>query len=1286
MTVLRKLLRYCLVWLLPATAMLVAVAAGFALWLVGTQPGTRLLLTTAAEQLDGQAEGISGSVLGGLDVARLRLAVGGAAIDAGALRLEVDWHALRQRRLHVRDLSVGELHVALTTQPDEVAEPDAPPLTQLALPLDVTVDRLAVGTFALTRDGQPLPVSVEGLAASLDGGAQGARLRIDHVSVAHALGRADLRGSLALSQLAEPWPFEADLQADVLGAGPDSPLCVDAMLARGGPAAGTGAAQGAGVGTGKAGTKAGSPARGGKAAVAEDKAVDGKAAGSRPADGKTGDGKTVGEKATGGNSAGGTPTGGAKTAALAADPPHTVAGAQACTVRLQAQAAGSLEHVDAMLSASGGRLTLQARAGLAPQQAFPLRTAQVDLQRDGKRMLAAMLDWQPVAGEPGLDRLAATLQADGLDLGELLGPDLPAALLNARATLQAEVAGLHTLRRAAVDLSIGEGSRWNRQPLSGKLAGRLETAAATAAADPPSATGPQDPSATPAASSGGLPGLPAGWRLEDLDADLRLGPNRVRAQGRLDEAAGGVTLDAAAPSLAAFWPGLSGGATLKARVDGSVPRHRATLEAGYRPAGARAGQLGSAPAQVALALDGGWGVAAGQGDALRGWHGTLTRLRAASAGFTLALQRPMALAYVPDAVAPRWQLEAGATALALDFPGGQRAELAHGGSRLGGARWETAGRIDALRLTAPMVRQVERALDPAAAPRGAVRPARRGEAASRGITLDASWDLRFAGTLSGKARIARRDGDLAIPGDPPVALGLRRLALDLTATPAGAAASRLEAVLDLGTERMGSVRGQASAVLATPAGGGMALDRRQPIRASLDADIDDLAWVGLFTGDAIDIGGELDANLQAQGTLGGDWSASGTMRGRKLRVVRVDDGVRLIDGTLQARLDGNRFILDSLRFPASLRVIPTEWRTREWITTNPDAKNGYIEASGQWELDASRGKVRARLHRFPVLQRSDRYAMISGTLDLDAELPRISLTGDLTADAGWFSLEVLRGVPTLDDDVQVVRAGDKEAGEPAPSPMQIAMDVKVDMGPRFYITGMGLDAGLLGSIRIQMADGRLTGMGALRTRGGGIEAYGQKLRLRRGVLTFQGRLDNPLLDIEALRTGEQVEAGVRVSGTAQRPRIDLVSYPDVSDVEKLSWLVLGRGPDEGGGDTALLLSVGTALLGGGEPFYKQFGLDDVSVRSGTLGSSGSLLPDRTVAGAVNRDSDSELATQFIVASKRFANGITLSVEQAMAGSETVGRASYRLARGLSLDLKGGGVNGIALVYRVLFGR
>src|SRR5690606_3074347 len=145
----------------------------------------------------------------------------------------------------------------------------------------------------------------------------------------------------------------------------------------------------------------------------------------------------------------------------------------------------------------------------------------------------------------------------------------------------------------------------------------------------------------------------------------------------------------------------------------------------------------------------------------------------------------------------------------------------------------------------------------------------------------------------------------------------------------------------------------------------------------------------------------------AQGTLNGKWNTAGTIRGQALRVVRIDDGVRLIDGTLSAHLDGTRLVLDSLRFPASLRVMPDEWRTKEWVTSNPDAKDGYAEATGQWDLQTMQGAIHLKLHRFPALQRSDRYAMVSGTVDVDAQLPRLAITGDLTADAGWFSLEIL---------------------------------------------------------------------------------------------------------------------------------------------------------------------------------------------------------------------------------------------------------------------------------------
>ena len=1347
------LLRFCLVWLLPSTLMLLVVALGFSLWLLGTPSGTRLLLSTAVEQLDGQAEGIEGSVLDDLRIAHLHVALPGIDVELTTLRVDVDWRALWGRKLHVRELSADAARVALVTQPPAADEPPGEPFTQLVLPGELAVDRLAVGAFSLTQDGQALPVSLGNLTARLNGGADGARVHIDSLRVGHELAEADVRGTATVAKLAAPWPFDVQLDVDAFGAGADSPLCVDAMWTRSGmdgsPAQKPGAAAKDKRGKpGAAATKAGVRDARGKAGAS------GASGAAAPRQAAGNDGEVAKADAARPDSAqAGSPEQGASgqpAAPGAAQPAAPRPAYTACPVRLRAEAQGSLDEIHAVLQARGGRLTMLAQGLLAPSEAFPVRSATVDVQRDGKPALAATLDRQAVESQPGVERLLATLRADRFDLGGLLGPGMPGALLTARASVDAEVADMKILRRADVELNIDEGSRWNGQPLSGKASGRLaigaqaqqalaaqvsqatgtaqassgQVAAAaaptTAPASPASPAGkpsraaskPADGSAGAAVSTGAVstgavstgavstgaasgaaekpasqsPGLPAGWRIDGVDVDLRLGPNRVQAKGSMGAEDGNLTLDAAAPRLDAFWPDVPGGAKLQAKVDGTVARHRATLEAAYTPASSRAGQLGRAPAQARLALDGGWGpgpAASGQNAAaatLVGYRGTLARLDASSAGFAVAIEKPMTLAYLPGAAAPAWQTQVGATVLALTFPDKQRIVLTHGGSRAGAGRWETAGQVDNLVINAAMVTQLRRALDPASLEADAQRDANRVNAAVQGprrIALDATWDLRFAGALSGKVHLSRRDGDLRIPGDPPIPLGLRQLALDLTATPTSGGASRLAATLDVRTEKMGAIRGQANAMLA-----GLGLDERQPIRASLDADIDDLAWVGLFTGDALEVGGEIDASLQAQGTLAGGWSATGTVRGRKLRVVRVDDGVRLIDGTLDARLDGDRFILNSLRFPAALRVMPAEWRTREWVSTNADAKNGYIDASGQWLLSQSQGKIDVKVHRFPVLQRSDRYGMVSGTVTLDAALPRLTLTGDLTADAGWVSLEILQGVPSLDDDVRVVRAGDDK--QAASSPLQIGMDVKFDMGPRFYITGMGLDAGLLGSIRIQMNDGRLTGMGALRTRGGGIEAYGQKLRLSRGVLTFQGRLDNPLLDIEALRTGEQVEAGVKVSGTAQRPRIDLVSYPDVSDVEKLSWLVLGRGPDEGGNDTALLLSVGTALLGGGEPFYKQFGLDDVSVRTGSLGSSGSLLPDRTVAGDVNRDSDSDLATQFIVGSKRFSNGITLSVEQALAGSETVGRVSYRLARGLSLDLKGGGVNGLALVYRVLW--
>src|SRR5690606_14686954 len=158
----------------------------------------------------------------------------------------------------------------------------------------------------------------------------------------------------------------------------------------------------------------------------------------------------------------------------------------------------------------------------------------------------------------------------------------------------------------------------------------------------------------------------------------------------------------------------------------------------------------------------------------------------------------------------------GATQLAVTLPDKQRVLIDHQGSRGGPGRWETAGRADNLVITRSMLRQIIRATDPQAAARadqGRQRVNAQVPDGHRRIALDASWDLKFAGALSGRARVTRRDGDLRIPGDPPIPLGLTDLVLDVAARPTGASTSSVNATLDVRTRKMGVLSGSATAIL-----------------------------------------------------------------------------------------------------------------------------------------------------------------------------------------------------------------------------------------------------------------------------------------------------------------------------------------------------------------------------------------------------------------------------------------------------------------------------------------
>lgn len=900
-------------------------------------------------------------------------------------------------------------------------------------------------------------------------------------------------------------------------------------------------------------------------------------------------------------------------------------------------------------------------------------------------------------------RFTAELRLDRFDPAHWVRSDvLPPARVSATATVEGalapELAGKAALR-------IDEGSRWNKQP----LAGRAELAF-------------------------------AGPRIERVDAALSAGGNRLEARGAFGRPRDRLHFDLDAPSLAALSPLLNGqltargvlGETLDApfldmtldarelrvpggvsvgraqgranlgaatsssnarrvqggfaaapadldlrierlavsdapqavmkqatlALQGTMARHDGTVDAQFTPAD------GSAPATLKAAFSGSWG-STGKDPRTTGWRGALSRLDLVRAPLGILLESPVSLNYVPAAPAPQWQWEVGPARITLQLPGGQQGKLVHEGSRGAGDRWETRGRAEGLTWTPDILME---AMGGKTIPPG------------RMLVLDADWDLRFSGALEGTAGIRRRGGDLWVPGTPPFALGLSALEAQVQATPDGNAGhSRVVLTGRIEGQRMGTVRvdGQAGVVARE---GSIGLDRDRPANVEAKLDLQDLSWISLFTGDSVEVGGKL-AGAARVVQEAGQWRASGGFNGEGIRVVRLDDGVRLLEGTLKASLHDDRIVLDSLRFPSVIRVNPRDSRVQSWIKN--ESEGGELEMTAQWSLSESSGSAALRAQRFPVIQRADRFVAGSGKVDMDIIPDRMRIAGQFEVDTGWVDLGT-QAPPKLSDDVYLQRSGDPARKKP----LGIAIDVGVKLGDRFYLRGYGLDTGVTGELRVAGTASALSSSGTVRTRGGRFEAYGQTLTVRRGVLTFQGPIDDPLLDIVAVRVGPRVEAGVSISGTARHPRIALVSTPEVSDVEKLSWLLLGRGPDEGGGgaDATLLLSAATSLLGpqGSEPISRQLGLDEIGVRSGNVGSSRGLLPDRTVAGDSTSSSYALSNSQFLVVGKRLTDRLYASFEQALSGSDGVVKLSYRLSRGLSAVVKGGTLNGLDLLYYVLF--
>ncbi len=503
---------------------------------------------------------------------------------------------------------------------------------------------------------------------------------------------------------------------------------------------------------------------------------------------------------------------------------------------------------------------------------------------------------------------------------------------------------------------------------------------------------------------------------------------------------------------------------------------------------------------------------------------------------------------------------------------------------------------------------------------------------------------------------------------------------------ADAGAQRLRAEVSGHGSRLGDISGQLEATMLDA----WTLNRRAAWQGSLRGEVPDLGWVAELLGETWRSGGRFNGEVKLGGTPEHPL-ASGEFRGDELALTLPEQGMRLTNGVLAARLDDNLLRVSQLAFDSQLQPAPrTLQRAAGDVLAEKAARPGRLEIAGQMRVDrASDGAtLDLRLDRVGVYQLPGQWMLVSGDGNISLIEDALRVRGRLAIDAAFWQMAPM-GAPRLSDDV-VIKAADGAAAPTGFRP-RLDLDVDTDLGRNFHFTGLGLEARLAGSVRLR-AEGRdlPRASGRIRTQGGRYDAFGQQLEIERGILTFQGLLDNPAIDALAVRRGLAVEAGVQITGTVQRPIVRLVSDPDVPDVEKLSWLVLGHGPEQGGaGAAGLLLSAAGSLFGndsGGlmRQIKQGFGIDEFSVRQGQIGDSGGRqMGSRVVGGSFNTASGT--GDQIVSVGRRLSRNVLLSYDQALGRAGSVVKLTVNLNRQVSLVARAGTDNALDMLYTITFG-
>jgi translocation and assembly module TamB len=468
---------------------------------------------------------------------------------------------------------------------------------------------------------------------------------------------------------------------------------------------------------------------------------------------------------------------------------------------------------------------------------------------------------------------------------------------------------------------------------------------------------------------------------------------------------------------------------------------------------------------------------------------------------------------------------------------------------------------------------------------------------------------------------------------------------------------------------------QGAFTVPLPARFPIAVNQKGPIQAAISGQLREKGILSAFLPALVQ---ESHADLDLDLKVRGKWE--GPVMEGKLQLSRAgaylpSAGIHLKDVRLAAYLEKDQVRIDSFR-----------------AVSGP----GYIEGNALILLKGRQlASYRASLtgKQFQTVHFPELEVQSSPQLTLEGTPQQVSVKGEVRLPELLITGPPTRAAIAPSKDVIVVDRSQPVVKE---KPLALDLQVRIVLGERVLVKLEGVDAQLAGSIDLAARSiNHVTSKGEIKVTKGRYQTYGVKLDITRGRLFYAGGpINQPTLDILALRSVGDVKAGVTVTGSLQQPLIKLYSEPTMPDVDILAYVVLGHPLGSSSGEQqSLMTKAAGALLSTGQSAVLQ---DQIKSRLGLstleIQTTGKEAPGRggykeipvSPTGTQKGTQPSSISQTMLTVGKYLTPQLYVSYGRSLFTGNNLFLLRYDIFRHWQIETQTGTESGADIYYKIEF--